>query len=144
MELKVKKLHPDAVMPVYATEGAACFDLVSVSEGYLHEGNRTFVACTGLAFEVPKGWALVIHSRSGHGFGLDVRLANSAGIIDSDYRGDVMVKLTLDRSMGFLHVRPGDRIAQAMLLPVPRITFTQVDELSVTARGAGGFGSTGK
>lgn len=143
MKLKVKKLHTDAILPTYGSDGAGCFDLYAINEGYLHEGQKTFVFPTGLAFEVPPGWVMEINSRSGHGFGAGVRLVNSTGQIDSDFRGDVMVKLTLDRELGFLHVRKGDRVAQAKLVASPRLEFDLVDELSDTARGTGGFGSTG-
>ena len=144
MELKIKRLHPDAIMPTYGSDGAACFDLYAVhcspnTEVY---APRNFQ--TGLAVEVPKGYALMIYSRSGHGFNSDTRLANCVGVVDSDYRGEVMVKLTRDGSWSaYLRVSPGDRIAQAMLIPVPRLKLVEVDELSETVRGAGGFGSTG-
>jgi dUTP pyrophosphatase len=154
MELKIKKLHPDAKLPTYGSEGAACFDLhACFNVPMLHavqtygdgrtwpfKGHQTFN--TGLAFEVPSGWVMLIFSRSGQGFGSNVRLANCVGVIDSDYRGEVMVKLTRDDGESH-QVRNGDRIAQAMLVPVERVTFVEVDELSDTARGAGGLGSTG-
>lgn len=144
IELKVKRLHPDARLPTYGSDGAACFDICSLSDGYLDDiAHPTAIFRTGLAFEVPEGWALLIYSRSGHGFKSNIRLANCVGVIDSDYRGEVMVKLTVD-DFGRMIVNPGDRIAQAMLVPVPRTVFHEVDELSETARGTGGFGSTGK
>ena len=85
---------------------------------------------------------MLIYSRSGHGFKNDVRLANCVGVIDADYRGELMVKLTGD-TYGQLTIKPGDRIAQAMLVPVMKVHFKEVQELSETVRGAGGFGSTG-
>lgn len=97
---------------------------------------------TGLAFEIPPGWVMLIFSRSGHGFKSQTRLANCVGVIDSDYRGQVSVRLTVDAGGG-LSVAHGDRIAQAMLVPIPRVELIEVDELSDTERGAGGFGSTG-
>src|SRR5574340_1561650 len=101
MKLKIKKLHPDAIIPQYQTEGAACFDLHAiiperVPRVILSSSPETFR--TGLAFEVPDGWALLIYSRSGHGFGHDTRLANCVGVIDADYRGEVQVRLTRDSS----------------------------------------------
>ena len=141
--LRVKRLHPDAVIPKYATEGSACFDLHAINEGYLDDiGHVNEIFGTGLAFEVPPGWAMLIFSRSGHGFNNDVRLANCVGVIDSDYRGEVKVKLTSD-SGAMLKVDAGDRIAQAMLIPVPRVSLIEVDEITKTERGTGGFGSTG-
>lgn len=162
--LKAKRVHPDAVLPTYATSGAACFDLCAVDiNGYTeaeHQtlqragvrkrtlllspgANSTVILRTGLAFEVPDGHVLMIFSRSGHGFNSDVRLSNCVGIIDSDYRGEVKVKLRIDGDFHTLDIRPGDRIAQAMLVPIPAVEIVDVDELSETERGAGGFGSTG-
>lgn len=152
IELKVKKLHPDATIPTYATDGSGCFDL----HAYLPKPDGAdepdqFVAVgmplkipTGLAFEIPEGFAMLIYSRSGHGFKSDVRLANCVGVIDQDYTGEVMVKLTRDgESFNPIQIKHGERVAQAMLVPAPRVTFIEVDELSETERGTGGFGSTG-
>lgn len=142
--MKIKKLSKDAQVPTYATSGAACFDIHSIDEGYVDDiGHVSEIFRTGLAFEVPKGNVMLVFSRSGHGFNNDVRLANSVGVIDEDYRGEVMVKLTADPN-GLLAVKSGDRIAQAMVLPVERVYFEVVDELSETKRGIGGFGSSGK
>jgi len=143
MELKVKKLDADAILPHYTTEGAACFDLHALHGGHIL-GDDSMIFRTGLSFEVPEGYALMIYSRSGHGFKNSARLANCVGVIDSDYRGEVMVKLTTDSIFKNLDVNQGDRIAQAMLVPVPRVQLVEVAELSETERGAGGFGSTGK
>lgn len=152
MNLKICKLHPDAIVPKYQTYGAACFDLHALAEDetFVHpDGAKTFR--TGLAFEVPEGFAMLVFSRSGHGFKDDVRLSNCVGVVDSDYRGEVLVKLRNDKSLGEanryferLIVRNGDRIAQAMLVQVPRITFEVVEQLSLTERGEQGFGSTGQ
>lgn len=147
MYLNVKKLHPLAVMPKYATDGAACFDLHALIPNELGCGivqGTPVIFRTGLAFEVPPNYALMIYSRSGHGFNQDTRLANCVGVIDSDYRGEVMVKLSRDNhAYRDLIVRHGDRIAQAMLIPVPMVTILEVEELSTTVRGTGGMGSTG-
>jgi dUTP pyrophosphatase len=148
MELKVKKLHPDAVLPKYASEGAACFDLHALEDADDSSKEVEFApesACTfrtGLSFEVPPGWAMMVYSRSGHGFRNGVRLSNCVGVIDSDYRGEVMVRLHNEGNDWF-NVKKGDRIAQSMLIPVPKVTIVEAEELSETARGAGGFGSTG-
>lgn len=154
MKLKFKKLHPDAIAPQYATAGAACFDLHALgpaeptSDGALVSSCFPLTIRTGLAFEIPDGHVMLIFSRSGHGFKHSTRLANCVGVIDQDYRGEVLVKLTTDdnlhvNELSQLRVRPGDRIAQAMLVPIPRVELNLVDELTDTARGAGGFGSTG-
>lgn len=147
MKVKIKKLHPDAVMPQYASSGAACFDLHALLED--GEVNGVFpgmplVISTGLAFEIPEGHVMLVFSRSGHGFKNDVRLSNCVGVIDHDYRGEVKVKLANDQDeFGGLFVSPGDRIAQALIVPFPKVEFDWADELSDTERGEGGFGSTG-
>lgn len=147
LQLKIKKLHQDAVVPKYATAGAACFDLHACCPGTtpLLMRNPGCVAATfdtGLSFEIPPEWVMLIFSRSGHGFKSETRLANCVGVIDSDYRGQVFVRLTVDDG-GELSVAHGDRIAQAMLVPIPRVALIEASELSDTERGAGGFGSTG-
>jgi dUTP pyrophosphatase len=146
MSVKIKKLHPDAIVPTYGTPGAACFDLYAVDcaqqSPVYAQGGTTFR--TGLAFRIPDGYVMLVFSRSGHGFKNDTRLANCVGVIDSDYRGEVMVRLSCDSAQSdMLRVSPGDRIAQAMVVPVPHVVFDVVDDLPQTTRGAGGFGSTG-
>lgn len=149
MNLQFKKLLTAATKPQYATRGAACFDLHAVLEvDHLQHGlsvypDKSEVIRTGLAFEVPQGHVMLIFSRSGHGFKNGVRLSNSVGVIDSDYRGEVKVALHNDSDLTF-KVAHGDRIAQAMIIPVPMVTLEEVDELSATERGTCGFGSTGK
>lgn len=160
MNFRVRKLHPSARLPTYATDGSGCFDLYAATvEGSEHAGAGVYpdapVTCqTGLAFEVPEGHVMLVFSRSGHGFNQGVRLANCVGVIDADYRGEVAVKLTADEIFvdpesfacdrhRHLRVTPGSRIAQALIVPIPRVEFEEVDELSATARGTGGFGSTG-
>lgn len=142
--MKVKRLHPAAIIPSYATEGAACFDLHAIEDKFTPHPVDVHAAIfrTGLAFEVPPGWAMLIFSRSGQGFKDAIRLSNCIGVIDSDYRGEVMVSLRAD-GYTCAKVHSGDRIAQAMLVLAEQVHFEEVDELSDTARGAGGFGSTG-
>lgn len=143
MELKVLKLHSEARLPTYGSEGAACFDLYAAVDGYVDcKSHTSDVIPTGLSFEIPVGWCMKVYSRSGHAFKNNVRLANCVAVIDHDFRGQVMIKMTADAG-AVLIIKAGDRIAQAMLEPVERVTFCEVDELSETARGAGGFGSTG-
>lgn len=149
MKLKVKKCREGATIPQYATDGSACFDLCACT-GYhgcesVDENEPGIVINTGLQFEVPEGHVMLVYSRSGHGFTDNVRLANCVGVIDSDYRGEVKVKLTMDVNSGNeFNVFHGDRIAQAMVIPVQQVQFEEVDELSETVRGTGGFGSTGQ
>lgn len=151
MQVKVKKLHPDAIMPKYATDGSACFDLHALGANWGDNAkaygievfaSRPVTFNTGLAFEVPPGHVLLVFSRSGHGFNNSVRLSNCVGVIDSDYRGELKVKLAADVS-GSLMVHNRDRIAQAMIIPIPSVELIEVEELTDTERGDGGFGSTG-
>lgn len=141
LALKVKRLQKDAELPRYATPGAACFDIASDEDCNIMPGGQRRVL-TGLAFEVPEGYVMLVYSRSGHGFRNSVRLANGTGVIDSDYRGELMVALRNDSDDLFM-VRKGDRIAQGMLVPIPRCEIVDADELGETERGEGGLGSTG-
>lgn len=152
MQVKVKKLHPNATLPEYATDGSGCFDLRAFTvEGAQYvpaiiEPSCPIFCGTGLAFEIPEGHVMLLFSRSGDGFNHDIRLANCVGVIDSDYRGEVKVKLTKDRSWRDTvakTIAPDTRIAQGLIIPIPRIEFIEADELTDTARGVGGFGSTG-
>lgn len=148
MNIKIQKLHPDARVPQYQTPGAACFDLHAIIDeripGLCVIPWQPEVIRTGLSFEIPQGHVMLVYSRSGHGFKNDTRLANCVGVIDSDYRGEVMIKLTRDQGPGqAIIVRTGDRIAQAMIIPVQQVTFTEAESLSETERGTGGLGSTG-
>lgn len=146
--LVFKRMLPDAQTPRYATDGSGAFDVCAAGLGtHTHTvqpgGAVTFN--TGLAFEIPEGWAMLVLSRSGDGFKRDVRLANCVGLIDSDYRGTLGVRLTADPHGTGIGVRNGDRIAQCMLVRAPRWRFIEHHgDLSDTARGAGGYGSTGR
>jgi dUTP pyrophosphatase len=140
MKLKVKRLDYRAVIPRYETAGAAAFDLTAIDAMNIRPG-RAATLRTGLAFGVPKGYVMLVYSRSGHGFKYGVRLCNSVGVIDSDYRGEVQVRLHNDGDETVV-VHAGTRVAQAMLLPIPKVELVE-GELSSTARGTGGMGSTG-
>jgi dUTP pyrophosphatase len=149
MKIRIQKLHPGAIVPKYATDGAACFDLHACFDTDDYSAriyrNQPKAIPTGLAFEIPHGHVMLVFSRSGHAFKNSTRLGNCVGVIDADYRGEVKVNLTRDDSdLDMLQVRHGDRIAQAMLVPYPRVSFIETEELTSTERGAGGFGSTGK
>lgn len=143
--LKVNLCRPGAKMPTYATQGSACFDLY-VPDGrtcVLRYGEPVVVP-TGLKFDIPKGYVLLIYSRSGHGFKNDIRLSNCVGVIDSDYTDEVMVKLVKDIRNHSYEINPDDRIAQAMLMPVQQVELVQIDEPPVQkGNRTGGFGSTG-
>lgn len=141
MNINIKLLDERATLPVYATSGAGCFDLAALDAGVVEIGT-TLIIDTGLAFEIPEGHVMMVFSRSGHGFKHDVSLSNCVGVVDSDFRGSVQVKLRND-GLRPLHIAAGDRIAQALIMPVFTVCFNRVTELSYTARGTGGFGSTG-
>ena len=147
MNLHLCKLHPNAITPTYATDGSACFYLHAILDNDVKAGailpGCSFVVRTGLAFEVPPGHVLQLFSRSGHGFQHGVRLANGTGIVDADYRGEVLVCLHNDNPDDAFVIHNGDRIAQAMVVPAPRVTFHVVEQLSITERGESGFGSSG-
>lgn len=156
MKLKIKRLDERAIIPKFATDGAACFDLHAIvdesdmntwQEGVVVFPGHSFTFRTGIAVEFCAHHALMVYSRSGHGFKNNARLANAVGVVDSDYRGEICVRITRDdiRPTGDpMVVKNGDRIAQAMIVALPVVQIEEVDELSGTARGAGGFGSTGK
>ena len=140
LEVKIKLLAPHAKLPTYATDGSACFDIYALDGKTVFAGRSTRFK-TGLSFEIPDGHVMKIFSRSGLGFNHGVRLSNSTGIIDCDYRGEVEVSLYND-SLDDYHVSKGDRICQALVVPVNRVSFSLVSSLAQSDR-AGGFGSTG-
>lgn len=143
VKLKVKRITDTAKIPTYAHNGDACFDIYS--DGILDIGTSWQVHATGLKFDIPNGYAMMIYSRSGMGFKDNTRLANCVGVVDSGYVGEVMVKLTRDDGCTQApEYKQGDRIAQAMLIPVPVVEFEEVDDVEDTERGDGGFGSSGK
>ena len=139
MKLKIKKLHNDAVMPSYATDGSAGFDLSALEEVLIYAG-QTLIVKTGLSFEIPKGYEMQIRPRSGVTVKTKLRVA--LGTIDSDYRGEVGI-IVDNIGDDFKRIGKGERIAQAVISPINQATFEQVTELDDTERGSGGFGSTG-
>jgi dUTP pyrophosphatase len=140
--LLVKRLSDSATIPTYGSEGAACFDLYADDTLAIAPG-RAGTVKTSVSFAIPTGYVMLVFSRSGHGFKSGVRLANCTGVIDSDYKGEVMVRLKNEGSEAFM-VRLGDRVAQAMLLPVERFELVDTDDIGTSERGTAGFGSTGK
>lgn len=166
MNIKVKKLHPDAVVPQYMTAGSAGFDLYAV-EDYIIAPGESAKLPLGLSFEIPEGYVLYICMRSGIGLKTKLRQSNGVGVIDSDYRGEVSMmfdniseddgvpewmNIKGEKIFGGIHktydygtyeIKKGDRICQGIISPIVQAIFTESDELSSTDRGAGGFGSTG-
>ncbi len=141
MIVKFKKLHPDAVAPLRASEGAGGFDLLAVSL-QRDEATNLWIYGTGLAVEVPAGHVGLLFPRSSvHKTGMV--LSNSVGVIDSDYRGEIKVNM-LEVTFEGTPYKAGHRVGQLVIAPIPNVQYVEVDELSDTARGDGGFGSTGQ
>ena len=143
MKVAIKKLHPDAVLPTYGSEFSAGADLYALVEGELvfQPGETKFVK-TGLAMEIPEGYAGLIYARSGLASKRGLAPANKVGVVDSDYRGEVMVALH-NHSTIEQRIAPKERIAQLVIAPFLKAEFSVCEELSDTARGEGSFGSTG-
>ena len=140
----VKKLHPKAVIPTYGSQEAAGADLYAcLDESVVIPAGKTVFVATGLALEVPKGFAGLIYARSSMGAKRGLAPANKVGVIDSDYRGQIMVALH-NHGQEDQIVQPGERIAQVLITPVFTPGFVEVEELDDTLRGTGGFGSTGR
>ena len=143
MDVLIKRLHDKAKLPIFKTDGSACADVVSVTRT---PDGQSMIYELGFAMQIPKGYHIKVNSRSGHGFSDNIRLCNSVGIIDSDYRGPVLVKLQYD---GPHYITPdwpwvGDRVAQFELVKNVKTKYEWADELDETERGSGGFGSTGR
>lgn len=144
MKIKIKKLHENAVIPKYAKNGDAGLDLTAISKEY--DGNN-IVYKTGLAFEIPENFVGLLFPRSSNSK-TDLYLTNHVGIIDSSYRGEIMLKFksVLSSSGQYISGKEyyiGDRVGQLIILPYPQIEFEEVGELSETERGTGGYGSSG-
>ena len=139
----VKKLRPNAKLPTYGSEFAAGADLYACLDAPVTIApHETFLVPTGLSLEIPTGWAGMVHARSGMATKRDLAPANKVGVIDSDYRGEIMVSLHNHGCMPQT-VEPGERIAQLVITPYLTARFFETEELSETFRGEGGFGSTG-
>jgi dUTP pyrophosphatase len=142
MKVKVKKLHEHAKVPEFKTLGAAGCDLYSVEETIIKSGELVYIK-TGLAFEIPQGAFGMVLPRSSFCFKFNLDMPHSAGVIDSDYRGEVLVVF---RNLGKEDVKidKHERVAQFIFFSYSSPSFEEVDELNETDRGTGGFGSTGK
>ena len=142
-EVKIKKLDERAIIPSYGTEYSAGFDLYAILEEDLTiESGKTVLVKTGLSMEIPIGCAGMIFARSGLATKKGLAPANKVGVVDSDYRGEVMVALH-NHSNENQTIASGERIAQMVIMPFYKAEFTEVGELSNSDRGTGGFGSTG-
>lgn len=137
LNIKIKKLHKDAVIPTKAHATDAGYDLYATScyyeDGMLHYG-------TGIAVEIPEGYVGLVFPRSSIA-NTHLTLSNSVGVIDSGYRGEVMAKF---RKGGTNAYRVGERIAQLIIIPYPEVVFVEAEELSESDRGTGGYGSSGR
>lgn len=140
--VKFKKVNPNAILPVYATPGAAGADVFSV-EAVMLPFNVTVAVSTGLCPEIPPGFEIQVRPRSGLALKHSVTVVNSPGTVDSDFRGEMKVLL---RNLGTMPypVREGDKIAQIVVAPCVTATFEETTTLSTTERGEGGFGHTGQ
>lgn len=142
--IQVKKLRANAILPTYGSAEAAGADLYACldAEIVIKPGETCFIP-TGLAMEIPKGYAGLIYARSGLACKRDLAPANKVGVVDSDYRGEFMIALH-NHGKDAQTVKPCERVAQLVITPVLAPAFTLCEELDETLRGVGGFGSTGK
>lgn len=145
MKVKIKKLHKNAITPKYAKNGDAGLDLTTINKEY--DENNNIVYKTGLAIEIPENYVGLLFPRSSNSK-TDLYLTNHVGIIDSSYRGEIMLKFksSLCSSGQYVNGKEyyiGDRVGQLIIIPYPQIEFEEVEELSETERGTGGYGSSG-
>ncbi len=145
MKVRVKKLVEGAILPKYGSASAAGADLYACTEGQsvtVEPGETKFIH-TGVALEIPEGYVGLIYARSGTACKRGLAPANKVGVIDSDYRGEIMVALHNHSTVAGV-IEDGERIAQLVIAPYLTADFVEAEELDDTARGDGGFGSTGK
>lgn len=144
LNVKIKKLNEKAVIPQYATDGSAGMDLTAISENIFTERNISYVEYgTGLSFEIPEGYCALLLPRSSITSNTTLVLGNSVGLLDSDFRGEVKFRFKSVSMVAGKKYNVGDRIGQILILPYPKIEFSEARELNETARGEGGYGSTG-
>lgn len=143
MRVNIKKLNEQAVVPTYGTQYAAGADLYAcLEEAVTIAPGETYLVKTGIAMEIPEGYVGLVYARSGLACKKGLAPANKVGVIDADYRGEIMVALH-NHSKEAVAVEPKERIAQMVIAPFLAVDYQVVDELSDTVRGEGGFGSTG-
>jgi dUTP pyrophosphatase len=140
MQVKIKKLSPDSVIPTYAKSGDAGMDLIATS--IIGEEVFQITYGMGIALEIPNGFVGLVFPRSSIRK-TDLSLTNSVGVIDSGYRGELQATFRKHKGVASRKYEVGDRICQIMIIPHPTIEFEEVEELNNTERGEGGFGSTG-
>ena len=145
MQIKIKKVNPNAKLPTHGSEQAAGYDLYACldAENITIDAHKTVKVPTGLSMAIPEGYFGAIFARSGLAAKEGLRPANCVGVIDSDYRGEFIVMLHNDTDEPKT-VENGDRVAQLVVMPFMPVDFEETDSLDETRRGAGGFGSTGK
>ena len=144
MEVNIKKLSDDAIIPTRGTNESAGYDLYAHIDEDKHElkPGETFMIGTGIAVEIPKGYFAAIFARSGIAAKRNLRPANCVAVIDSDYRGEIKVPLFNDSNKNQV-LENKERVAQMVIMPYLSVTFNEVDNLSESDRDHGGFGSTG-
>lgn len=150
LNIRIKKMHPEAIIPRYAKQGDAGLDLTATSKWHDDDGNVCYGF--GLAFEIPEGYAGLVFPRSSNSKKF-LALSNAVGVVDSGYRGEVTAKFkpsaiyrnghNIDTPYEPSEYEIGDRVAQLLILPYPKINLIESEELSETERGAGGYGSSG-
>ena len=144
MKINIKKLNENAVIPTYGSQFSAGADLYACnSEKIVIPAHETVLVPTGVALEIPEGYAGLIYARSGIASKRGLAPANKVGVVDSDYRGEVMVALHNHSDID-AEIDVNERIAQLVVTPFLKVQFNETDELTDTVRGEGGFGSTGK
>lgn len=144
LQIKIKKLDGAAILPTYGTPFSAGADLYALcTESIVIQPGQTVLIHTGLAFEIPEGYGGFVFARSGLATKKGLAPANKVGVIDSDYRGELMIPLHNGSGVAAV-IEHGDRVAQLVFLPCPQADFTTVDVLSDSIRSDGGFGSTGR
>ena len=145
MKVNFKKLNENAIVPTYGSQFAAGADLYACTNGetVTFGPGETKLIKTGIAMEIPEGYAGLIYARSGIANKRGLAPSNKVGVVDSDYRGEIMVSLH-NHSLVEQSITDGERIAQMVIAPFLKVEYTEVDELTETVRGEGGFGSTGK
>ena len=142
VELKIQRLHPDAQIPTQANIGDAGLDLTASGETDFDQTNQVVTYHTGIAVEIPEGYVGLLFPRSSI-YKMTLRQSNCVGVIDSGYRGEILVKydLTTNRDCDKIYLK-GDKIAQLVLIPVPAVIIQETHQLSESERGKGGFGSS--
>lgn len=147
MNIKIKKIHPNAVIPSYSKPGDAGMDLTAISiklDSTDYDSNYYIEYGTGLSIEIPEGYVGLIFPRSSIS-DVNMILTNSVGVVDSNYRGEIKLRFKkIKPHHPHLTYQVGERIGQLIIIPYPQITFKEVNELSETERGNDGFGSSGK